>query len=180
MEQATVMNAGVDCVAGQRYPAGKAGSGSELRGNPLSGLAGFAVFLLVSLYIPVILIRLNVVPFHYRFHASILSICAMTVYCIMRRHGLRDLGFRLDTLAGSLIWNGVFCLIGTALLVIMTLAGYRNPHSVSVDSLFYPIYILLLAPAQELFFRSFLFAEIKKTILSGNRMAILFITSVSF
>lgn len=146
----------------------------------LPGIPVFLTVLVAAFYIPVTLIWSGIIPFQYRFHLSAMFIVFVLVFCAMRQHGLRDLGFRYDNLGGSLFWNGIFCLIGGVVLFLLYKAGYQKSPYRTVSQHCYLAYIFLLAPAQEFFFRGVLFAEIKKTMLNASRWALLLITSVSF
>jgi hypothetical protein len=88
--------------------------------------------------------------------------CILTVmvsYVWLRKFRWSDLGFRRDTLKQSLMWNLGMSLLFLSLLYLLHNAGLIGKATIHFWPLFFVFYILILTPAQEFFFRSFLFAE---------------------
>jgi membrane protease YdiL (CAAX protease family) len=142
-------------------------------------LIALSSFMLTVLYFPVTLIWLGIIPFSYRFHALAILLTAWLVYTVMRKHGLRDLGFRCDNLKGSLFWNCILCAVGGCVIYVTYLAGYLRTSPIAIWPSSYIIYVFILVPIQELVFRSILFAEMKKINISDYRWLIA-VSTVSF
>ena len=139
----------------------------------------FIFFLTGTLYIPVTLIWTGVIPFRYRFAVMFFILAVMVSYVWLRKLHWSDLGFRLDTLKRSLMWNLGTSFLFLVLLYLLHDAELIGTAAIRFWPLFFVIYILILTPAQEFFFRSLLFAEM------GNchyrrRWSIIALSSVSF
>jgi membrane protease YdiL (CAAX protease family) len=119
----------------------------------------FIFFLAGTLYIPVTLIRTGVIPFQYRFAVMFCILTVIVSYVWLRKFSWSDLGFRHDTLKRSLMWNLGMSLLFLPLLYLLHHAGLIGKATIHFWPLFFVFYILILTPAQEFFFRSFLFAE---------------------
>ena len=119
----------------------------------------FIFFLAGTLYIPVTLIWTGVIPFRYRFAVMFCILTVMVSYVWLRKFRWSDLGFRRDTLKQSLMWNLGMSLLFLSLLYLLHNAGLIGKATIHFWPLFFVFYILILTPAQEFFFRSFLFAE---------------------
>ena len=139
----------------------------------------FIFFLAGTLYIPVTLIWTGVIPFRYRFAVMFLILLVMVSYVRLRKFHWSDLGFRLDTLKRSLMWNLGTSFLFLALLYLLHNAGLIGTAAIRFWPLFFVIYILILTPAQEFFFRSLLFAEMGNCHYS-RRWSIIALSSVSF
>ena len=83
----------------------------------------FIFFLAGTLYIPVTLIWTGVIPFRYRFAVMFLILLVMVSYVRLRKFHWSDLGFRLDTLKRSLMWNLGTSFLFLALLYLLHNAG---------------------------------------------------------
>lgn len=144
-----------------------------------TGLFRFGILMIFAFYAPVILIWSDIIPFRYRFHASIVLLSVFIFYSFLRRHGFRELGFRTDNLKDSILWNLVFMVIGAAGLFITYRAGFLRSGNDHLLPYIYVIYILFLSPVQEIVFRGILFAELKR-IRIGDYRWIIMISTVSF
>lgn len=138
------------------------------------------LFLLLFLcHAPVVLIWLKIIPFEYRFFVVFCSLAALACFCFYRQYSLVELGFRIDNLKSSLVWNLFFCVVGGIGLVLMHRAGFLRPKSQNYFPHVYLFYFFFLGPVQELIFRAILFSEIKRIPGLGNRF-FLFISTFSF
>ena len=109
-----------------------------------TGLFRFGILMIFAFYAPVILIWSDIIPFRYRFHASIVLLSVFIFYSFLRRHGFRELGFRTDNLKDSILWNLVFMVIGAAGLFITYRAGFLRSGNDHLLPYIYVIYILSL------------------------------------
>ena len=139
----------------------------------------FAAFLLVSFYLPVVLLWIGIIPFRYRFMVICGALAAMIAYTVFRKLRWHDLGFRCDTLTRSFFWNIGVSLLFLGLLYLMHSTGLIKKETTPFWPAFFIVYILVLSPAQEFFFRSILFAELTR-MRPGAPGLIILISSLSF
>jgi len=139
----------------------------------------FSGFILVAFYTPVTLIWLDVIPFRYRFFLAFIVMALTIPYILKRGFNWSELGFRRDTLKGSLKWNLGITSFFLLLLYIFNKVGWIELAQVRLWSFFLFFYILVLTPVQELFFRSILFAEMKKVRIR-NSLPIIALSSLSY
>ena len=85
--------------------------------------AHLAVFLAALCYLPVVLVWTGVIPFAYRFYVLIAMTAVMAAYAALVGLGWKELGFRRDTLRGSMVSNGIVSAVLLLLLVGSYLAG---------------------------------------------------------
>lgn len=145
----------------------------------LKGLSRFAALMVLAFYVPVVLIWLGVIPFRFRFHASIILLAVFIIFSFLRRHGFKELGFRYDNLKESVFCNLLFCLAGSVGLYLTYKAGYLRSRNDHLLPYIYFIYIVFLSPVQEIVFRGILFAELKKIRIYDSRWIII-ISTFSF
>jgi uncharacterized protein len=146
-----------------------------------TGAINFLLLLAFAFYAPSTLIWTEIIPFEYRFFAFFSVLAGFSLYCLHRRYSLYELGFRIDNLQGSLIWNLFFCLIGAVGLYATYKAGIQKPNNPIHPLSMYVFYIVFLGPIQEVIFRGVLFAEMKRIGISDQRWMILMSTlSFSF
>jgi len=139
----------------------------------------FSGFILVAFYTPVTLIWLDVIPFRYRFFLAFIVMALTIPYILKRRFNWSELGFRRDTLKGSLKWNLGVSSFFLVLLYIFYNAGWIELAQVRLWPIFLLLYIVVLTPVQEFFFRSILFAEMKKVRIR-NPLPIIALSSLSY
>ena len=139
----------------------------------------FASFLLAVLYLPVTLLWTGVIPFHYRFVVTFCGMAVIIGYAVARKLNWSDLGFRCDTLKKSLLWNVAVSLLFLTIIYILYRAGFIANSSARFWPLFFIFYIFILSPAQEFFFRSVLFAELRK-MNRGTPWTVILISSISY
>ena len=142
-------------------------------------MAAFAVFLFASLYLPVTLLWTGIIPFRYRFAVTFCAIVGAISYAGVRRLNWSALGFRRDNLKRSLLWNLGVSLLFLTILYYLHSMGLIVKSTAPLWPLFFIFYILVLSPAQEFFFRSVLFAELRE-IRPGAPWLIVLISSLSF
>jgi len=139
----------------------------------------FTGFILVAFYTPVTLIWMGVIPFRYRFLLAFIFMSLTILYILKRRFNWSELGFRRDTLKESLKWNLGVTFFFLVLLYVFHDAGWIEFAQVTLWPLFLLFYILVLTPVQEFFFRSILFAEMKK-VRVRNPLPIIALSSLSY
>ena len=139
----------------------------------------FFGYILVAFYTPVTLIWLGVVPFRYRFFLAFIVMTLTIFYILKRKFAWAELGFRRDTLKESLKWNLGASSFFLVLLYVLHHTGWIELTQVRLWPLFLLFYILVLTPAQELFFRSILFAEMKEG-RARNPLSIIAFSSLSY
>src|SRR5882762_4268835 len=105
-------------------------------------------------YLPPILLWVGVIPFGLRFYVLIAMTIIMAAYSHIRGFSLRDLGFRKDTLASSLFWNGILSIVFVVLMFLAYQAGWVRKPTIPSWSLFFAFYVLVSSPSQEFLFRS--------------------------
>jgi len=142
-------------------------------------LAAFAAFLIASLYLPVTLLWTGVIPFRYRFVVTFFAVMIIIAYAGIRKLNWSALGFRRDTLKRSLLWNIGATVVFLSILYFLHSAGLIVKSTAPLWPLFFIFYILVLSPAQEFFFRSILFAELRR-VRTGAPWHIILISSASF
>lgn len=153
---------------------------SDLATTMRTGNTGrFALFLIGIYYLPTVLIWRGYLPFEHRFAVLVILTLVVAAYSLYSGLTLRDLGFRRDTLARSLIVNGLLSVMIVLALYVLFKAGLLREPTLPIWSLFYPFYVLVSGPAQEFLFRSVLFAEMAR---NGVRSPLLrvFISAVTY
>lgn len=127
--------------------------------------AARAVLLALAYVLPPLLLWSGAIPHEYRFHTLLTMTALMSVYAFARGHTTRELGFRTDTLKGSLAWNGCVTLLLAACMFAAYSAGMiREPTRPKWEH-FYLFYVIVSSPAQEFLFRSLPFAEMDRARL---------------
>ena len=134
----------------------------------------FVVIVILGFYLPVILIWVGFIPFEYRFHVLVLMAVLMAIYSILTKHSCKELGFRVDTLKGSLIWNGGLSLFIVVLLVGLYLANLIREPTIPSWTWFFVFYVFISSPSQEFIFRSVMFAELERAGINKPIFQILF------
>lgn len=129
--------------------------------------------LLFIIHAPIAAIWLNIIPFEKRFHVFICVPALIISYCFYRRYSFHELGFRKDNLSGSMQGNMLFCAAGAVCLFFAYKAGLVRPHQqTEVLPYIYAIYVLFLAPAQEIVFRGILFAEMERNGITDTKLTL--------
>jgi hypothetical protein len=128
---------------------------------------------------PTALIWAGVIPFALRFHVLVVSAAGLAIYAAASGYSLRELGLRRDTLGGSLIANAVLLAVVSAGLIAAYASGLIRAPKVPGWAWFFPLYVLLFAPAQELACRAVLFAELARRGIVSAAAQVL-ITAVTY
>jgi uncharacterized protein len=139
----------------------------------------FMIFLAGTLYLPVTLIWMGIIPFQYRFAVMFCILAVIASYVRLRKIRWSDLGFRRDTLKKSIIWNFGTSLLFLFLIYLLHDTGRMGKATIQFWPLFFIFYILILTPAQEFFFRSLLFAEMLN-LRNKHRWSVIILSSLSF
>lgn len=142
-------------------------------------LAAFAVFLCTFFYLPVFLLWTGIIPFRFRFTVTFCAVIGMISYTLVRKLDWTGLGFRRDTLKRSLLWNCGTTFLFLVILFFLQSSGLIVKGTTPFWPVFYIVYILVLSPVQEFFFRSILFAELK-LIRPRSPWFIIMLSSLSF
>lgn len=105
---------------------------------------------------PVVLLRLSVIPYRWRF-CVLIAMAAVAVIFATARYSAHGLGLRRPGLLQILGW----AVIPSALLIAGVFWADLPHRLLATQRLpFYLFFVLLSAPAQEFLYRSFLFAEL--------------------
>jgi len=124
---------------------------------------------LVAIYlVPIALIGLNVIPFEWRMPGFFILLLYVIIIAIHQKFSIKELGIRFDNAWESIGWSLIITLISIVFLFIIFPNRIFEPAKPPPWHLFYPAYILVLAPAQEFFFRGFLFAEMDRLKIIGQ------------
>ncbi len=123
----------------------------------------FLVVALIAYVLPVVLLLLNVIPFSQRYIVLLSISVVLFAVALLRRRSWRELGFRRDTLRKSMLVNLVLSVVvGAGLLLAYAFGAIREP-TIYGWSNFYLFYVLISSPTQEFLFRSFVFAEMRRS-----------------
>jgi hypothetical protein len=137
--------------------------GAELNKRVKKERIEFFGAVLIGGIVPVVLILTGIIPYSWRF-IVIFTIAIGLIIIEKMRHGISwlDLGFRRDNLETS-VYANIILSIAIVALLLTAFAGdlIRQPIMVH-DPMFYVFYVILLAPIQELLFRSIVFAKFKR------------------
>jgi hypothetical protein len=133
----------------------------SLRANK-GALGRLLVLLLAGYYGPATLIWLGVIPFERRFHVLVLTAAGLAIHAGVSGLSLRELGLRRDTLKGSLVANLVLLAVVTGGLAVAYAGGLIRAPKLPSWVWFFPLYVALFSPAQELACRAVLFAELER------------------
>lgn len=128
----------------------------------------FLSSLFVLYYLPPLLLWAGVLPFAWRFQILVVMTGVMVAYGYWRSLSLKELGFRRDTLKGSLLVNAIV----SALLIIFMIFSFENgllrAPKIPSWKLFFAYYFLISGPSQEFLFRSSLFALMDRAGVRGT------------
>jgi membrane protease YdiL (CAAX protease family) len=125
------------------------------------------VILLISYCVPAFLLWVKIIPFDFRFQTLVVMTIAMIGYAVIRKFTLKDLGFRADTLRGSLTWTGCLLVVVMAALGILYAANVLGEPTMLSGTGFYLFYVFVSGPSQEFLCRSTIFAEMKRAKITG-------------
>lgn len=91
----------------------------------------------------------------------------MIVYDYCSGISLKELGFRRDTLKGSLLFNTIASVVLIVPMFLAFRAGFIRSPTVPSWELFFTYYIFISSPSQEFLFRSNLFAMMRRNNIKG-------------
>ena len=145
-------------------PIGLAQPGSTVAPRRL----GRFILLWLALYcLPPLLLWLRVIAFDWRFRVLLVMTLVMLCYDCWRGMGPRELGFRRDTLRGSLLHNLAVSLLLVGLMLWGFKAGVIRAPGNPGWRLFCVHDLLVSSPSQEFLFRSNLFALMNRSNIRG-------------
>jgi hypothetical protein len=127
----------------------------------------FFTVIALLFYLPVVLLLIGIVPYEYRYYLLFLITILIASLTVYSHFTWKELGFRRDTLQGSLTWNGILSFLFLALLLIAYFLGsLRSPNIPGTDTTskiaFIIFYIFISGPCQEFLYRSFMFALMER------------------
>ncbi len=147
--------------------------------HPQNERRSFYLKLALGYYVPITLIWAGVIPFAWRYPALIVVFLGMLGYVVRARRTAFQLGFRRDTLRGSLLLNGLVTGAGLGVMLILVRVGLIHPRDPWEMGLFYPFYVFFSSPVQEFLFRSLIYAEMRAANIRDVR-EITLVTAVTF
>ena len=156
-----------------------------IRLSPLSSASSLSqprhfIFLLIILYyLPPLLLLSGGLPFTWRFRILGIMTIVMLAYDWWHGFGFRELGFRSDTLKGSLLLNTLVSLLLILFMSLSFKAGLIRAPTVPGWNLFFAYYLLISSPSQEFLFRSNLFALMRRHNIGGSNLQVI-VSSVTF
>lgn len=133
----------------------------------------FLFSLFVLYYLPPLLLLFGVLPFTWRFQILAIMTIVMLAYDWRHGFGLRELGFRTDTLKGSLLLNIIASLLLVLLMFLSLRAGLIREPVIPKWNLFFAYYLLISSTSQEFLFRSNLFALMRRSNIGGPILQIM-------
>lgn len=148
-------------------------------GRPQSFKRQFVFSLTVLYYLPPLLLAIGILRFTWRFEILAAMTIVMLAYDWRHGLGLKELGFRRDTLKGSLLLNLSASLLLAIVLLLSFKAGLIRAPLVPGWKLFFAYYLFISGPSQEFLFRSNLFALMKRNNFEGPAIQIL-VSSITF
>lgn len=131
------------------------------------------VILLLSYCLPAFLLWVKVIPFDFRFQTLVAMTVAMIGYTVIRKFTFKDLGFRLDTLRGSLTWTACLLVVAITVLGVLYAANLLREPTLMAGSGFYVFYVFVSSPSQEFLCRSTMFAEMKRAEITRPLLQVL-------
>ena len=96
----------------------------------------------------------------------------MLAYDLWHNIGLRELGFRKDTLKGSLLLHTVTSTLLAVCMYLTYSAGLIRTPTIPSWKLFFVYYLFISSPSQEFLFRSNFFALMRRSRFSGLALQI--------
>lgn len=105
--------------------------------------------------------------------------CMMIAYDWRRGLSLKELGFRTDTLKGSLFLNALVSLPLVSIMLLSFDAGVIREPTPPAWGLFFAHYVFISGPSQEFLFRSNLFALMRRSNINGPVLQVV-VSAVTF
>ena len=139
----------------------------------------FLVLLIILYYLPPLLLLLGWLQFEWRFRILALMTCTMIAYDWRRGLSLKELGFRTDTLKGSLFLNALLSLLLISIMFLLFNTGGIREPTPPAWGLFFAHYVFISSPSQEFLFRSNLFALMRRSNIKGPVLQVV-VSAVTF
>lgn len=133
----------------------------------------FLTLLVILYYLPPLLLQLGWLKFGWRFQILALMTSIMATYVWVRGFSLKELGFRTDTLKGSLVLNAIVTLPLVVVMLLSFEAGLIRDPTPPMWGLFFAHYVFVSSPSQEFLFRSNLFALMRRSNIERPALQIL-------
>ena len=137
---------------------------------------GFALGLLATCYVPVLLIWSGLIPFACRFQVLAAVLLVLVALGVNRGFDRRELGFTLAHSRQALGWNLLFLAVGAVALCALARSGWTMPRQSDYPLTAFLFYLLFLGPVQEVIFRGILFAEMRKCGIVDGKLLVLIST----
>ena len=137
---------------------------------------GFALGLLATCYVPVLLIWSGLIPFACRFQVLAAVLLVLVALGVYRGFDRRELGFTLAHSRQALGWNLLFLAVGAVALCALARSGWTMPRQSDYPLTAFLFYLLFLGPVQEVIFRGILFAEMRKCGIVEGKLLVLIST----
>ena len=137
---------------------------------------GFALGLLATCYVPVLLIWSGLIPFACRFQVLAAVLLVLVALGVNRGFDRRELGFTLAHSRQALGWNLLFLAVGAVALCALARSGWTMPRQSDYPLTAFLFYLLFLGPVQEVIFRGILFAEMRKCGIVEGKLLVLIST----
>lgn len=118
----------------------------------------FLLSVIALYYLPPLLILVGVLPFAWRFQILAAMTALVVAYNRLHLIGLRELGFRRDTLKSSILLNISVSLLLVVIMYLTTKAGLVRESTPPEWEMFFVYYVFVSSPSQEFLFRGHLFA----------------------
>ncbi len=139
----------------------------------------FLVLLIILYYLPPLLLLSGWLQFEWRFRILAVMTGMMIAYDWRRGLSLRELGFRTDTLKGSLFLNALVSLLLISIMFLSSNAGVIEEPTPPAWGLFFAHYVFISSPSQEFLFRSNLFALMRRSNIKGAVLQVV-VSAVTF
>lgn len=139
----------------------------------------FILVLALLYWLPVTLVLTGVVPFSLRTAMLLLIFAFAAIYSFLQRHSAEELGLGRGNLPKALGINLLAGIAGAGLLLLLPLLGMHERVLPPPQTAFVFFYVLVSSPVQEFLFRSFLFAEMRRSGIRSPLWQVL-ISAASF
>ena len=133
----------------------------------------FLLSVVALYYIPPLLLWIGVIPFTWRFQLLGCMTVVMVLYDRWHGFGLKELGFRRDTLKKSMFLNIFTSLLLSVFMLVSFKFGLIRTPTIPTWKMFFVYYLIISSTSQEFLFRSSLFALMNKAQISGPMVQVL-------
>lgn len=120
-----------------------------------------ALFCLIYCFPPT-LIFVGIIDYEYRYHIMAPVILTAIIYAIWQKFSTVSLGMRADNFFPALIWQFGISVGLTLVVVLLVNTNYVRGLEPPQNFWFYPMYLFISGPVQEITYRSVPFAEMDR------------------